>query len=292
MEDEMNALEKNNTWTLETLPAGKRPIGFQWVYKIKYKVDGIVERYKAHLVAKGFTQVEGLDYYDTFAPVAKLVTVRCLLAVAPIRNWELHQLDVHNAFLHGDLDEELYMHLPPDILVELGMLGTKPSLFPMKQKLKLTSDDGPHLSDPMQYRRLVRGLMYLTITHLEISSVVDILNQLMQAPQRPHLDAAMRVLRCLKSSPGQGVDHPQPMKPFCDNKAAIHMATNPVFHERTRHIEIDCHFIREWIQARVITTFHVRSKLQLVDIFTKALGSDQFQFLLRKLGIFYLHAPT
>ncbi|GKV35227.1 hypothetical protein SLEP1_g43529 [Rubroshorea leprosula] len=118
MEDEINALEKNNTWTLETLPPGKRAIGCKWVYKIKYKADGTIEQYKARLVAKGFTQVEGLDYHDTFALVAKLVTVRCLLAVAAIRNWELHQLDVHNAFLHGDLDEEVYMHLPPDLIVK------------------------------------------------------------------------------------------------------------------------------------------------------------------------------
>ncbi|PKI55300.1 hypothetical protein CRG98_024316 [Punica granatum] len=106
MAEEIRALELNHTWTLETLPPGKRPIDCKWVFKIKRRADGSIERYKARLVAKGFTQVEGIDFHETFAPVAKLVTVRCLLTVAVAREWEMHQMDVQNAFLHGNLDEE------------------------------------------------------------------------------------------------------------------------------------------------------------------------------------------
>lgn len=82
------------------------------MYKIKYKSDGTVERYKTRFVILGNNQREGIDYAETFAPVAKMDSVRTLLAVAAAKRWELHQIDFHNAFMHGDLDEEVYIKLP------------------------------------------------------------------------------------------------------------------------------------------------------------------------------------
>ncbi|CAH9050004.1 unnamed protein product, partial [Cuscuta epithymum] len=113
MKAEIQALENNSTWSLVPLPPGKRALGCRWVYKVKHKSDGTVERLKARLVIFGNRQVAGLDYTETFAPVAKMVTVRAFRAIAACKHWELHQMDVHNAFLHGDLHEEVYMTIPP-----------------------------------------------------------------------------------------------------------------------------------------------------------------------------------
>jgi len=112
MQDEIQALQDNNTWKLVELPKGKVAIGCRWIYKIKYKSTGEVERYKARLVAKGYSQKEGIDYKETFSLVVKMVTVRTILALAVSKSWHIHQMDVYNAFLNGDLEDEIYMSLP------------------------------------------------------------------------------------------------------------------------------------------------------------------------------------
>lgn len=112
MQHEIDVLEGNKTWELVPLPAGKKTIGSKWVHKIKYKANGEIDKYKARLVAKGYTQREGLDYHETFSPVAKMVTVRTIISVAASKNWFLYQMDVNNAFLQGDLYEEVYMNFP------------------------------------------------------------------------------------------------------------------------------------------------------------------------------------
>ena len=109
---EFDALEQNRTWDIESLPSGKNVVGCGWVFTINYIPDGTVERYKSRLVAKGFTQQEGLDFMDTFSPVAKLTSVKLLLSLVAAKGWRLTQMDVSNAFLLGDLDEEIYMSLP------------------------------------------------------------------------------------------------------------------------------------------------------------------------------------
>ena len=142
MDDEMNALTRNGTWEIVTLPKDKKPIGCRWVFTLKYNSDGSVERYKARLVAKGYTQEYGIDYEETFAPVAKMNTVRVLIALAANFDWDLLQYDVKNAFLNGDLEEEVYMKLPPGYYKseDSVICKLKKSIYGLKQSPKAWFD--------------------------------------------------------------------------------------------------------------------------------------------------------
>jgi len=105
-------LKANNTWSLTSLPYGKHPISCYWVYKVKQHFDGTIERYKARLVAKSYTQLDGIDYHDIFSPITKMTIICYLLALTAAQDWSIHLLSVHNAFLHGDLHKEIYMSPP------------------------------------------------------------------------------------------------------------------------------------------------------------------------------------
>ncbi|RVW34023.1 Retrovirus-related Pol polyprotein from transposon TNT 1-94 [Vitis vinifera] len=401
MVDEMAALHSNGTWDLVVLPPGKSTVGCRWVYAVKVGPDGQVDRLKARLVAKGYTQVYGSDYGDTFSPVAKIASVRLLLSMAAMCSWPLYQLDIKNAFLHGDLAEEVYMEQPPgfvaqgesglvcrlrrslyglkqsprawfsrfsSVVQEFGMLRSsdqdgiqklkqhllptfrpktwgnsncKPVDTPMDPNVKLVPGQGEPLGDPGRYRRLVGKLNYLTITRPDISFPVSVVSQFLQSPCDSHWDAVIRILRYIKSTPGQGVlyenrGHTQVVgytdadwagsptdrrstSGYCvfiggnliswkskkqdvvarssaeaEYRAmalatceliwpALHIASNPVFHERTKHIEVDCHFIREKIASGCVATSFVNSNDQLADIFTKSLrGFSPFSLSFNK----------
>ena len=136
MDVEIQIVLKNQTWDLVRLPEGKQAIGCRWVFKTKYKSDGFVDKYKARLVAKGFKQKEGIDYQETFAPVAKMITIRVVIALAAQFRWELHQMDVKSAFLNGDLTEEVYMEQPLGFQVkgkETLVCRLKKALYGLKQ---------------------------------------------------------------------------------------------------------------------------------------------------------------
>ena len=501
MNVELEALEANGTWDVVELPPEKNAISSKWVYKTKYNPDGSIERYKSRLVILGYKQVHGIDFTETFAPVAKLTTVRALLAVIAIQNWYVCQMDVSNAFLNGDLDEVIYMKMPPgyngigsristtephgwkedsklvcrlkkalyglrqasrqwfsklsftlkakdyvqskadyslfsrtddgkitvilvyvddiliagdsmneidglkkmlsqnfhmkdlgtpryflgleidrsqsgffvsqkkytnDLLKEFGMADAVPLKLPMDAHMKLTPDKGDKLVDVVPYQRLVGKLIYLTITRPDIAFAVHILTQFMQQPTTVHMQAGKRLLRYLAGNPGQGIllastsaaqltaycdsdwaSCPMTRKSTsgfcillgssplswktkkqslvarstaeseyramaltaceitwltallkdlgihklpptllnCDNKAALSIAANPVLHERTKHIKLDCHYIRDKINVGEIVTKHVPSHAQAADIFTKPLTVKQHYGLLNKLGV-------
>uniref|UniRef100_A0A2N9HNF3 Uncharacterized protein n=1 Tax=Fagus sylvatica TaxID=28930 RepID=A0A2N9HNF3_FAGSY len=422
MKEELDALLKTGTWDLVDLPAGKSAIGCKWVYKIKTRSDGTVDRYKARLVAKGFTQEYGIDYEETFAPVARLSSVRTLIAVSASRHWPLFQMDVKNAFLNGELTEEVYMQLPPGfsqppgfshkvcrlrralyglkqaprawtsrilstslmvtislkpsthliLSLELGITDSKIVDTPIEYNNRLNTHDGEPLPDATLYRQLVGSLVYLTVTRSNISYAVHIVSQFMAAPRSLHYAAVLRILRYLKgtlfhglhfssqssltlqaysdadwagdptdrrSTTGYcfllgnsliswrskkqsvvarssteaeyraladttaellwlrwllqdlGIDCSTAVPIHCDNRSAIQIAHNDVFHERTKHIEIDCHFVRHHLLQGTLQLHSVSSQDQLADIFTKPMPPGRFRDLISKLKLVSLH-PT
>nr|GEU90248.1 zinc finger, CCHC-type [Tanacetum cinerariifolium] len=110
--DEMDSIMGNNTWVLTNLPPGCKPLGCKWIFKRKLKVDGTVEKFKARLVIQGFKKKSGIEYFDTYAPVARISTIRLLIAMASIHNLIIHQMDVKTTFLNRELEEEVYMNQP------------------------------------------------------------------------------------------------------------------------------------------------------------------------------------
>lgn len=112
MNKEISAIEKNGTWELTTLPTGARKIGVKWIFKTKLNERGEVDKYKARLVAKGYAQKHGIDYTEVFAPVARWDTIRMILALAAQKGWCVYQLDVKSAFLHGELNEDIFVEQP------------------------------------------------------------------------------------------------------------------------------------------------------------------------------------
>jgi len=109
MNNEISSIEKNGTWKLSKLPTGHKAIGLKWVFKLKRNADGEIVKHKARLVAKGYVQKHGVDYDEVFAPVARIDTVKLILALAANRGWKVHHLGVKTAFLNGDLEEEVYV---------------------------------------------------------------------------------------------------------------------------------------------------------------------------------------
>ena len=112
MEEELNMIDKNNIWNLVDPPKGKDIIGLKWVYKTKYNEDGSIQKHKARLVAKGYSQQPGVDFNETFTPVARIETIRLVLAIAAQLELNVYQMDVKSAFLNVELKEEVYMEQP------------------------------------------------------------------------------------------------------------------------------------------------------------------------------------
>ncbi|KAH9752513.1 retrovirus-related pol polyprotein from transposon RE1 [Citrus sinensis] len=494
MKNEYDALIENRTWSLVPRTENQKVVGNKWVYRIKYNTDGSVAKYKARLVAKGFQQIEGVNYFDTFSPMVKLATVRVVLSLAVMNQWIVRQVDVNNAFLNGELSEEVFMQQPEgfvdksksnyvcrlhkalyglkqaprawfeklrgcllqwgfrnsksdsslflrktkvslimvliyvddilvtgpnseeldsfiqqfnivfalkdlgrlsyflgievlygqdciylsqkkyirDLLAKVDMLECKGVTTPMcsgkdsKLQKVVKGELGYYVEDATHYRSIVGGLQYLILTRPEIAYSVHKLSQYVSAPTMQHLMACKRVLKYLKETQdyglkfvkdgdlkitaftdadwGSDLDDRKSIGAYCvylgnnliswssnkqtvvtkssaeseyralasaaseiawlkslflemevycverptiwcDNISATELAKNPVFHSRTKHIEIDVHFIRDKVLSGDLKICYVPSEDQIADILTKPLSSPQFNYLRDKLNV-------
>ncbi|GJV28990.1 ribonuclease H-like domain-containing protein, partial [Tanacetum coccineum] len=373
MRDEYTALIKNKTWTLVPRPPDTNIVRCMWLFCHKYLANGTLSHYKARLVANGSTQLEGVDVDETFSPVVKPGTIRTVLSLAASRHWPIHQLDVKNAFLHGDLSKTVYMHQPLgfrdsassegllqqiigslhqefamtdlgplnyflgisvtrdfsglflsqkkyaiEILEKAHMVSCNPSRTLVDTESKLGVDGDP-ISDPTLYRSLEGSLQYLTFTRPDISYAVQQVCLHMHDPREPHLSSLKRILRLviprlgdrLQEAEYRGVANvvaetcwlknllhalhtplSSAMLVYCDNVSVVYLSSNPVQHQRTKHIEIDIYFVRDLVATGQVRVLHVPSRYQFADIFTKGLPSALFVEFRTSLSVRCPPAPT
>ncbi len=139
----MAKLDANVIWELVALPKDKKAIGCKWVYKIKHNVNESMGKYKTRLIAKGYAQTYGINYEETYNLVAKMMTIRTIIVMVATKRWSLHQMDVKNVFLHGDLQEEVYMEQPPSYVDQTHpnlVCRSRKTLYGLKQALRAWSN--------------------------------------------------------------------------------------------------------------------------------------------------------
>eukprot|EP00253_Pinus_taeda_P004363 PITA_04363 len=198
MVNEMASLHKNEAWDLVELPAGRKPIGSKWMFKKKTNADGKVEKYKARLVAKGYSHVSGIDFGDIFFPVAKVAFIRLLLSVVVAFDFEVEQMDVNTTFLHGDLEEEMYMKQPEGFAVKCKKeLDSKPVKVPIPVGVKLSTEQCPKTQEEEEdmsrvpYASAIGSLMYAMVcTRPDITHAVGVLSKFMPKPGKEHWTTA------------------------------------------------------------------------------------------------------
>ncbi|GKC38241.1 retrovirus-related pol polyprotein from transposon TNT 1-94 [Tanacetum coccineum] len=272
-----------------------------WLLKNKHDEENTVIRNKACLVTKGYSQQEGIDFEESFSPVARLEAVRLFVAYAAHKSFPVYQIDVKTTFLNGPLKEEVGAEIllrnsdPPipiwylykqakyaqEIHKKQGMtscdsVGTLMATKPLDADLSGTP------VDQMKYRSMVGELMYLTasrpdIVHATYSDHAGCLDI------RKSTSGGIQFLGVLwlRTQLTDYGFHFDKIPMYCDSKAAIAISYNPVQHSRTKHIDVRYHFIKEHVEKCIVELFFVGIEYQLADLFTESLPKDRFKYLVR-----------
>ncbi|GKA10286.1 retrovirus-related pol polyprotein from transposon TNT 1-94 [Tanacetum coccineum] len=312
MQEELNQFERNKVWTLVLSPNGKTIIGTKWIYQNKMNENGVVIKNKARLVAQGFIQEEGIDYDETFAPIARLEATRIFFAYATYIGFMVYQIDVKSAFLNGKISEEVYVQQPP---------GFESSEFPNhvckldKALYRLKQAPRAWYETLLKFliqHKFIRGSGFdlkaysdsdYTGCNLDRKSTLGGCQILggklvcwsakkqssveMSSAEAEYVAAAgcCAQVHWIKSQLADYDVLYDKVPIFYDNTSAIAISNNQVLHSRTKHIDIGYHFIQDHILKGDIELQFVPTDLQLADIFTKPLAEPSFTRLVLELGM-------
>ncbi|GJT55790.1 retrovirus-related pol polyprotein from transposon TNT 1-94 [Tanacetum coccineum] len=281
------------------------------VFKNKKDEHGVTTKNKARLVTQGYSQEEGFDYDETFAPVARIGAIKIFLTFATYMNFKVFQMDVKIAFLNGKLKKEVYVKHPPSFKSSEFpnyVCKLNKALYGLKQAPKACPDLAGKPVNKTSYRGMIRLLMYLTATRPDIQFSTILCARYQSNLKESHLIVVKRILKYLKvamslakveyvvaagccasilwmKSQLNDYDIHYKMVPiFCDNTSAIAISNNPVLHSRTKHIDIRYHFTKDHILKGDIELHFIPTEYQLADIFTKPSDEPTFTRLKAELG--------
>ncbi|GJV71574.1 retrovirus-related pol polyprotein from transposon TNT 1-94 [Tanacetum coccineum] len=273
MQEELNQFISNDVWELVPNPKNMTIIGTKWVYRNKLDENGVVSRNKTRLVAQGYNQQEGIDYDETYAPIARLESIRILLAYAYALYFRLFQMDVKSAFLNGFISEEVYVAQPPgfiDFTKPNHVYRLKKALYGLKQAPKAWYDKLKSCLSKHDYTMEIKQTaLAISTTEAEYVSAGKACQQALWMKQAL-VDYGIRL---------------DEIPIMCDNKGAIDLSKNLIQHSRIKHIEIRHHFLRDNVQKGNISIEKVSSEDNIVDILTKTLKREPFNYLRLGLGM-------
>nr|GEZ34670.1 retrovirus-related Pol polyprotein from transposon TNT 1-94 [Tanacetum cinerariifolium] len=284
---------------------------------VKTDEFGEVLKNKVRLVAQGFRQDEGIDFEESFTPVARIEAIRILVANAAHKNMTIFQMDVKTAFLNGELKEEVYVSQPKGFVDQVNPLHAyklKKALYslkqtprawydmlssflisqhfsqdtPMVEKSKVDEDLQGTPIDATLYRSMSGSLIYLTSSRPDLIYVVCLCARMSMTAYTNVDHARCRDTRGSTSESTQFLDygfHFNKIPLYYDNKSVIALCYNNVQHSRAKHIDVRYYFIKEQVENGIVELYFFRTEYQLADIFTKPLPRERFNFLNEKLGM-------
>jgi transposase InsO family protein len=261
MNEEMKALTENSTWVLTTLPEGRKTIGCKWVFKRKKNANTGLIKYKARLVAQGFSQKYGTDYDEVFAPVVRATTLRLLLAIATQRKLKIHHFDAKTAFLNGELKETIYMKQPEGFVDAKEELVCKlnKSIYGLKQAAKVWNEKlhgaltklgfKQSTSDPCLYSKIKsKALQYIAEESRELLWIRRLLEDF-------------------------HIEQTKPIRIYEDNQSAIKLIKTGESRNKTKHIDVKYHFVTDLEKKKIIEIRYCPTAEMIADMMTKPLGA-------------------